>query len=254
MITKDPKEIKILKEGGKILATVLNLVASKAKSGVSAYELDQIAETEIIKAGGTPAFKNYQARPGDIPFPSSLCVSVNDEVVHGIATKDKILKDGDIVGLDLGLEYQGLFTDTAVTVCVGNVDDKTRKLVDTAKLCLDLAIEILKDGVYAGDIGAIIEATAKQKGFNVVKDLVGHGVGLAVHEDPEIPCFGKPGTGAKLSEGMVIAIEPMLNAGKSLIKFDEDQWTIRTADGSRSAHIEHTLIVTKNGCEIITQA
>lgn len=253
MITKNPKEIEILRAGGSILAAVLNLVASEAKAGVSAFELDQLAEKEIIKAGGRPSFKNYQSRPGDPPFPSSLCVSVNDEVVHGIAHKNKILKDGDIVGLDLGVDYQGYFTDAAKTVLVGNVDDQARRLVQTAEKSLGAAIKIIKAGVRTGDVGHVIEQVVTANRFSVVRDLVGHGVGLAVHEDPEIPCFGKPNTGVELKEGMVIAVEPMVNEGGFQIFFDDDKWTIKTADGMRSAHVEHTLLVTKQGCEILTQ-
>lgn len=252
MITKDPKEIEILRKSGHILAAVLNMVASRAKAGVTAYELDQLAEAEIKKAGAIPSFKNYSARPGDPKFPASLCVSINDEVVHGIPTKDKILKDGDIVGLDLGLIYQGLYTDAAITVGVGKIDSTSAKLIAAATECLANAIKEIVPGKFTGDIGFATESTAKKYGFQVVRELVGHGVGKGVHEEPEVPGFGRRGTGTKLVEGMVIAVEPMVNAGGWKIVFAEDNWTIKTADNSRSAHMEHTVLITQQGCEILT--
>src|SRR3989338_730185 len=252
MIINDPKEISFLRQGGRILVTILNLVASQAKAGTASYDLDYLAEQEIRKCGGIPCFKNYRARKRDHAFPSSLCVSVNDEVVHGIPTKNKILKSGDIVGLDLGVLYQGFYTDAALTIPIGEVDQTSLKLIAAAKECLNKAIKIIKPGKFTGDIGAIIESTAQKYGFVVVRELVGHGVGWAVHEEPEIPCFGKVGTGTKLVEGMVIAVEPMINEKGWKVIFNEDRWTIKTQDGGRSAHMEHTLLVTKNSCEILT--
>ena len=253
MITKDPKEIEVLKHGGKILATVLNMVASKAKPGVSAAELDQLAEAEILKAGGKPSFKNYRSQTGDPAFPASLCVSRNNEVVHGIPYKDKILHDGDIVGLDLGVEYKGYFTDSAITVPVGKVSSDKLKLIEAATESLANGLAQVKPGNFTGDIGAAIEATAKKYGFQVVRELVGHGVGKAVHEEPEVPCFGKPKTGTKLVEGMVLAIEPMVNQGGWKINFAADGWTIITEDGGWSAHMEHTILLTAEGFEILTK-
>ncbi len=234
------------------MSSTLKLLASKVAPGVSAFELDQLAESEIRKAGGTPAFKNYQPAPGDSPYPASLCVSVNDEVVHGIPTKQKILKNGDIVGLDLGVIFGNLYTDAAITVPVGQADPESLKLIEAASESLQNAINILAPGKTTGDIGHAIETTVKKYKFQVVRDLVGHGVGKSVHEAPEIPCYGKPGTGTKFEEGMVVAIEPMINAGSSQIQFMDDEWTIKTGDGSRSSHMEHTLLITRNGCEILT--
>lgn len=253
MIIKDSKQIEELRISGKILAEVLTLVASKVEPGVSAYDLDQLAEKEIRKRGGTPAFKNHKPDSSTSAFPNSLCVSVNNEIVHGIPKKTKILRNGDIVSLDLGVEYHGFFTDSAITVPVGKIDKKTQTLLDVTKLSLDNAIKVIKAGTYIGNIGHAIESTAKYYGFSVVRELVGHGVGAAVHEDPEIPCFGLPGTGPILKEGIVIAVEPMVNMGKWQIDFDKDGWTTKTKDGSLSAHFEHTLLVTKTGCEIITK-
>ncbi len=252
MIIKTPEELENLRQSGKILSAALQLAASHAKPGVSAAELDKLAEDYIRNAGAVPSFKNYAARPGEPKFPASLCVSVNDEVVHGIPAQGKILNDGDIVGLDLGVIYNGFYTDAAITVPVGKISREAYELIDTAKECLDNALAEVKAGKMTGDLGAVIEATAKQHKFQVVRDLVGHGVGQSVHEDPEIPCFGKPGSGTVLKEGLVIAVEPMVNAGSWKIYFDDDKWTIKTADGSLSAHMEHTVVVTADGCEILT--
>lgn len=253
MITNDPKEIEILRQGGKILAEVLNVVAQQVKPGVSAADLDKLAELEINKRGAVPSFKNYSAQAGDPPFPASLCVSVNDEVVHGIPRKDKILKDGDIVGLDLGVKYQGLFTDAAITVPIGFVRDKHLKLIEAAKESLAAGLFQIKAGNYTGDVGFAIESTAKKYGFQVVRELVGHGVGRAVHEEPEVPCFGRSKTGTKFVTGMVIAVEPMVNEGNWKVYFAPDNWTIKTEDHGWSAHIEHTVLVTDTGCDILTQ-
>ena len=252
MITQDLKEIEILREGGKILATVLNMVAAKADVGVSAKDLDTLAEKEILKAGGRPSFKNYRSQPGDPPFPAALCVSRNNEVVHGIPYADKILQSGDIAGLDLGMEYKGLYTDMAITVPIGKVLDKHKQLITAAKKSLQAGLDMVKPGNFTGDVGFAIENTAKQYKFQVVRELVGHGVGKAVHEEPEVPCFGNPKSGTKLMDGMVLAIEPMVNDGTWKINFAKDKWTIVTEDGGWSAHAEHTIIVTKTGYEILT--
>jgi methionyl aminopeptidase len=252
MTIKDPKQLETLKKSGQILARTLNLVASKVEPGVSAYDLDQLAEREIKGSGATPSFKNYKPNPDDTPFPSSLCVSINDEIVHGIPKKTKILKEGDIVSLDLGVEYRGFYTDAAITVPVGKVDKKYLNLIEVTRLSLENALKVVKAGNFVGNIGHAIENTAKYYGFQVVRELVGHGVGAGVHEDPEVPCFGIPGTGPELKNGMVLAIEPMVNMGKAKITFDRDGWTVKTVDGMPSAHFEHTIVVTKSGCEIIT--
>jgi methionyl aminopeptidase len=253
MVTNDPKEIEALRQSGKILATVLELVAKKAKPGISAAELDELAEKEIRARGAEPSFKNYAAQVGDPVFPASLCVSINNEVVHGIPSQNKILKEGDIVGLDLGVNYQGFYTDAAITVAIGQTSPRRLKLIQVATECLDNALQALKAGVFTGDVGFIMESTAKKYSFSVVRELVGHGVGKQVHEDPEVPCFGQPHTGTKIKAGMVLAIEPMVNAGGWKINFSDDNWTIKTEDGSDSAHMEHTILVTDSGCEILTK-
>ncbi len=253
MITKNPKDIEVLRVGGRILATILDILAKHTKPGVSTAELNDLAEREIKNAGATPSFKNYRSHPSDPAFPASLCVSVNDEVVHGMPSKDKIIREGDIVGLDLGIWYKGLCTDSAITVAVGKISAEKRTLITITQQSLQNALDIVKAGVTAGDIGHVIETTAKDAGLEVVRELVGHGVGKAVHEDPELPCFGKPGTGKKLPEGLVCAIEPMVNGGHWKVKIASDNWTIKTYDGSNSAHFEHTILVTKEGCEILTK-
>ena len=253
MITQDQEEINLLKKSGRILAEVLQTVAENVRPGISAFELDQLAEREIKKRGAVGSFKDYKSRPGDPAFPASLCVSVNDEVVHGIPHKEKVLKQGDIVGLDLGINYEGYFTDAAITVAVGKADPEALRLIDTARLALNEALNQAVIGNHIGDISNAIEQTAKKAGFTPVRDLVGHGVGRSVHEDPEVPCVGKKGTGPLIRKGMVLAIEPMVNQGTHQIYFDDDNWTVRTVDGGLSAHMEHTVIITDSGAEIITK-
>lgn len=249
---KTQEEINILREGGKILASVLYQAADKVRPGVATIELDELAEKLIKRAGGEPSFKNYKTVDDSIPYPASLCVSINDEIVHGIPNERK-LKYGDIVGLDLGMEYKNLFTDMAITVSVGNISDEAKKIIKTTKECLNDGIMVVKEGIRVGDIGFAIQRCAEKNGFSVIRELVGHGVGYKAHEEPEIPNFGRKGHGEVLKEGMVLALEPMLIAGKADIFLDKDFWTWKTKDGSLSAHFEHTIVVTKSGAEILTQ-
>jgi methionyl aminopeptidase len=249
-LIKTQEEIKKIEEGGKILHEILQQTALLVKPGISTWELNEFAEAEIAKAGGRPSFKNYG--PKKNPFPAGLCTSVNDVIVHGIPAKNAILKQGDIVGLDIGMQYQNLFTDTAITVPVGKISNEAQKLIDTTKKCLEKAIKQAKPGNRIGEISFAIQTTAEDAGFSVVRDLVGHGVGYEVHEDPPIPCFGKKNQGMILQEGMVLAIEPMLCAGEYFIVVDPDGWTIRTKDGELSAHFEHTIAVMNYGAKILT--
>ena len=249
MIIKNKKELEILREGGKRLAAVLSRVASEAKPGITTKKLDELAEKWILESGGTPSFKNYVNPMGQQDYPATLCISINNEVVHGIPG-ERILKAGDIVGLDIGMWYEGFCTDTALTVLVGG---GTNKLIDATKKSLEIGIGKVKAGVRIGDIGFAIQNFLEQEGFGVVRELVGHGVGNAVHEDPEIPNWGKPGTGIELVENMVIAIEPMATEGSYKVKLLDDGWTWATKDGSNSAHFEHTLVVTKNGADVLTK-
>lgn len=251
-ILKNTEDINKLKEGGKILASVLYEAAKMAVSGTKTIELDKIVEKKIREAGGKPSFKNYKTPDDKIPYPASLCVSVNEEVVHGVPG-ERTLKNGDIVSLDLGMEYKGFFTDMAVTVSVGKASEQAEKLIKTTKEALDLGVMAVKDGVFVGNIGQAIQSCAEGNGFNVVRKLVGHGLGRKAHEDPEIPNFGAKGKGEVLREGEVLAIEPMITAGYHDIYLDKNLWTWKTKDGSLSAHFEHTIIVTKSGAEVITK-
>ncbi|GAC1412206.1 MAG: type I methionyl aminopeptidase [Candidatus Doudnabacteria bacterium] len=250
-IIKSKEEIKLIKEGGQILHRILRQAAAMVKPGMSTGELNDFAEKEILKAGGRPSFKNYGEK--DNLFPAGLCTSINEVVVHGIPSKKELLKEGDIVGLDIGMEYKGLYTDTAISVPVGKVDSEVQKLLEVTEKALQAGIKQAQPGNRIGDIGAAIQAYADKAGLGVVRDLVGHGVGHDVHEDPQVPNYGKAHTGRELKEGMVLAIEPMFTLGTYKLLFDEgDGWTISTADGKYSAHFEHTVAVTKGKPEILT--
>ena len=251
-ILKNIEDINKLKEGGKILASILYEAAKMAIPGVKTIEMDILAEKMIKEAGGRPSFKNYKTPDDKVPYPSSLCVSINEEVVHGIPG-ERVLKDGDIVSLDLGMEYKGFYTDSAITVSVGKASEQAKKLINTTQEALNLGIRAVKSGAFIGDIGQAIQFCAEGNGFNVVRKLVGHGLGRKAHENPEIPNFGAKGKGEILQEGEVLAIEPMITAGRHDIYLDKDLWTWKTKDGSLSAHFEHTIIVTKTGAEIITK-
>jgi methionyl aminopeptidase len=214
--------------------------------------LDQYAEQLIREGGDLPAFLNYRPEGAVRPFPASLCISINDEVVHGIPSKKRILKEGDIVSLDLGLKHKGLFTDMAITVPVGKVSDSATKLLKVTEEALKVAINAAEAGFKTGDIGHAVESFVRPHKYGIVDVLSGHGVGKYIHEDPYIPNFGKAGTGEKLVPGMVIALEPMLNIGTKNVTLDDDGYTFRTADGKLSAHFEHTILITEEDPEILT--
>jgi len=251
IIIKTKEQIEIIREGGKILAKVLSMVAKKAKPGISTYDLDQYAFELIKKEGGFSAFLNYKPEGAPKAFPATICISVNNEIVHGIPSKTRILKEGDIVSLDLGIKYKGLFTDHAVTVPVGKISKKDKELLNATKKALEIGIWAARGGDTVGDIGYAIESFVNRK-YGIVRELSGHGVGVKIHEDPYIPNYGKKGKGQKLIPGMIIAIEPMLNIGKDGIVCASDDWTIKTADGTRSAHFEHTVLITEGNAEILT--
>ncbi|HYF05073.1 MAG TPA: type I methionyl aminopeptidase [Patescibacteria group bacterium] len=248
--TKTDEEIELIAENGKIIRDILYRTAQKAVPGVYTIELGDFALQEIRKAGGHPSFLGYGSKQN--PFPSALCTSINDEVVHGVPSRHVVLMEGDILGLDIGMIYKGLYTDTAITVPIGKVSSLARKLIDTAELALTRAIQQAVPGKRIGDIAAATQKTAETAGFSVVRDLVGHGVGYAVHEDPMVPNYGKAGTGLELYEGMVLAIEPMLCEKSHKVILDNDGWTIRTADGGLSAHFEHTIAIKKSGAAVLT--
>ena len=252
MVIKNDNDIKFLREGGKILTHVLRIVAKAVRPGGTTRELDEIAERAIRRAGGKPSFKGYKTHGAKSAYPASLCVSVNDEIVHGIPGV-RILKEGDIVGLDIGMEYGGIFTDTAITVPVGKIDKTAQKLLRVTEEALAVGIKEVRAGNRIGDIGAAIQEHLEKNGFGVVRELVGHGVGRAVHEEPEIPNGGKREPSRILEVGMVLALEPMATEKSPAIKMGKDGWVWLTRDGSRSAHFEHTVLVTKNGPEVITK-
>jgi len=254
MITiKTKEEIEILVKGGKILADILERVGEAAQIGVTTKELDEMAEKLILEAGGIPSFKGY-GEPD--PFPATLCTSVNEAIVHSIPSDYK-LKDGDIIGLDIGMKWPaegGLFTDHAITVAIGDVSEENLELMRVTKGCLNKAISILKPGIYVNDIGRAIEKYVREKGnYGIVRDLTGHGVGYKVHEEPMIVNFAVKERGAEIKEGMVIAIEPMITLGTHEIEVDVNGWDIITKDRSISAHFEHTIAITKKGCKVITE-
>lgn len=253
IIIKTQEEIEIIREGGKRLATVLQKVKEKVAPGISTLELDKYAEKLIKDMGDYPAFLNYKPEGADSPYPASICISINDEVVHGIPKANRILKEGDIVSLDLGLRHKNLFTDHAVTVGVGEISNSSKKLIEATEKSLYVGINAAVGGAKTGDIGNAIEKFVRPQKYGIVEVLAGHGVGKEIHEDPYIPNFGKAGTGVKLVPGMIIAIEPMLNAGTKHVDLERDGWTFRTADRKRSAHFEHTILITEGEPEILTK-
>jgi len=252
---KTPQEIEILREGGLILGSILENLAHMVAPGVSTETLENKALKMIKDANGTPAFKGYKVRKNDKGFPTALCASINSDIVHGTAIPAKFLKQGDIIGLDIGMKYKGLFTDTAVTVAVGDIAADWQKLLEVTKQCLELGIKQAKPNNTLRDIARAIQINAESNGFGVVRELVGHGVGYAVHEEPQVPNFDSQEEylmNIVLKPGMVIAIEPMLTAGNWRIKTGADGFALSTIDNSMSAHFEHTVAITEEGNIIIT--
>ncbi len=245
---KTPAEIAAMRESGRMLATVLAHLRTKVAPGMSTKEIANIAKVELRSLGGQPAFLGYY------DFPDVICISVNNEVVHGIPGP-RIIQDGDIVSLDFGVTYKGMITDGAISVLAGiSQDQKRLKLITETERSLQAGIATLQDGVRVGDIAAAVEAVLKQGHYGIVRDLVGHGVGHELHEEPNIPNYGKAGTGPTLSAGMTIAIEPMATLGGDRVYIDAtDEWTVLTHDGSLAAHFEHTILITQDGAEILTQ-
>ena len=246
VILKQPDEIDKARASNRIVAEVLSVLREKVKPGLTTRELDKIAESITEKRGAKPAFKGYRG------YPFSLCTSVNEEVVHGMPS-NRVLMEGDIIGLDFGVYYQGLYGDSAVTLPVGRVDDQATRLMQVTEQSLYMAINQACAGNRLGDISATVQETAESSGYSVVRDFVGHGIGKSLHEDPQIPNFGKKGRGIELKRGMILAIEPMINAGKYRVKILSDGWTVVTADGSLSAHFEHSVAITDNGPEILSK-
>ncbi|KKU86870.1 MAG: Methionine aminopeptidase [Parcubacteria group bacterium GW2011_GWA2_47_9] len=244
---KSPQEIKTMAEGGRILATVMKEISKKAVPGITTKELDGLAESLILKSGAKPSFKGYQN------FPAATCISINDELVHA-APSERALKSGDIVSLDLGLVWQGFNLDMAVTLPVDKVSPEAQRLIRATKKALKRGIKKIRPGNTVGDIGNTIQRYVEGQGYNVVRDLCGHGIGRELHEDPQILNFGKRRSGAELAEGMVLCLEPMVTAGDWKLKKCADGFGYKTADGSLSAHFEHTVAVAENGPVVLTNS
>ncbi|MEX0910366.1 MAG: type I methionyl aminopeptidase [Candidatus Paceibacterota bacterium] len=248
---KTKTDIIKLREGGRRLAQILQTVKTKVIPGVSTASLDALAQEMIKELGDKPAFLNYRPAGVKKPYPAALCVSVNDEIVHGIPGA-RVLQEGDLVTIDLGLKHDGLITDSAITVPVGRVSPEAISLMTATEESLKLAIKAVKPGATIGDIGVAVETYIKKQGLGLVRDLAGHGVGYAVHEEPLVPNYGHKGQGEVLRPGLVIAIEPMVTLGSEKTKVLDDEYTFITKDGSLSAHFEHTVVVTDKGVEVLT--
>ncbi len=244
MVLKTPGEIQLMDEANRIVHQVLEAMGQTIAPGVTSRELDRLAEKIIRDAGGVPAFLNYRG------YPATLCISVNDVIVHGIP-KDVPLKDGDIVGIDCGVLYKGYYGDAARTFAVGRIDPEAKRLLEVTEEALRRAVAQVKPGGRLSDIGHAVQRYAESHGFSVVREFSGHGIGTSLHEDPQIPNYGVPGKGPKLKPGMVLAIEPMVNAGGAGVRMDADGWTARTEDGSLSAHFEYSVAVTPRGARVL---
>jgi len=249
---KSEKEIEILKEGGKILAEVLKKISEFAKPGISTGFLNQKAREMILTCDALPSFEGYKSSFSDRPYPAAICTSLNNIVVHGLPSEKVILEEGDILKLDLGVKYRNFFTDAAITIGIGKMTDEKNKLINVTKRSLELAVNEVKPGNRIGDIGYAIENYVEREGLAVVKILVGHGVGYAVHEEPSVPNYGEKGGGSVLKSGMVLAIEPMLTLGSGEVELSKDGFGYETVDGSLSAHFEHTVAVMDDGYLILT--
>jgi methionyl aminopeptidase len=244
---KSVREIDRMAQGGAILAATHDRLAEAVGPGVSTLDLDRIAE-DFIRShrGARPSFKGLYG------FPGSICASINNEIVHGIPSNKRVLREGDIVSIDIGVLFEGYHTDAARTLAVGEIPEESARLLDATRRSLDAGVAAARAGNHIGDIGAAVQAVVEAEGFSVVKDLVGHGIGESFHEEPQVPNFGKPQRGTRLAPGLTIAIEPMVNAGKAATRTMPDKWTIVTVDGSRSAHFEHTVAITEDGPLVLT--
>jgi methionyl aminopeptidase len=246
MVTlKSAREIEAMRRSGAITARVLTELMKSVRAGMATDELDEIAERRIREAGGVPTFKGYNG------FPGSICASVNEEVVHGIPGS-RVLREGDLLSIDIGTTFEGYVSDSAVTVPVGEIGQEARRLLEVTRECLTIGIGEMRRGKHLGDIGAAIQTYAEGHGYGVVRELVGHGVGRAMHEEPQVPNFGEAGTGMELRAGLVLALEPMITAGSPRIRIQGDGWTVVAADGKLAAHFEHTVALTERGPKVLT--
>jgi methionyl aminopeptidase len=244
---KSAAEIGIMRRAGAILSEVMSALVAAAQPGITTLELDRLAAAELARRKAKPAFLGYRG------FPASVCVSLNNEIIHGIPSSGRHVREGDLVSLDLGCLCDGFYSDMAVTVAVGHVSPEASRLIETTRQALAAGIDAMRPGGRLGDVSHAVQAHVEAAGFSVVRDFVGHGIGRALHEEPPVPNFGKPGTGPRLTEGMVLAVEPMVNAGGWESRTLPDGWTCVTQDGSLSAHFEHTVALTAQGPEILTK-
>jgi methionyl aminopeptidase len=250
IVLKGPDEIEIMRAANVIVAEVLAELRQAVRPGVTTADLDRIAEEATRKKGAVPAFKGYTVA-GRV-YPAALCASINDEVVHGIPSRDRALREGDIIGLDYGVIYRGYYGDSAITVPVGAVTAEAQSLMQTTREALEAGIQAALPGRRLGDVSAAIQSHAESRNFSVVRDFVGHGIGKRLHEDPQVPNFGQADRGIRLREGMVLAIEPMLNAGGPEVELKDDGWTAITSDGSLSAHFEHSVAIVEGGPYVLS--
>ncbi len=247
IVLKSAREIDLMRQGGRILADIMDLLRGFVKSGMSTLEIDEEVEAFIRKQGARPAFKGYRG------FPATVCISINEEIVHGIPSARRRIKEGDIVGLDLGCIVDGYYADCAFTLAIGPVPDEVQKLIDVTRESLELAIEACVPGRRLSDVSHTVQSHVERHGLAVVRAFVGHGIGRALHEEPQVPNFGEPGRGPQLRPGMVLAIEPMVTMGSWDVRILDDGWTAVTKDGSLAAHFEHTIAVTDNGPDVLTR-
>jgi len=253
IICKGKAELQKMREANLIVARVLEHLETLIRPGVTTKELDIVAEQMILEAGGKPAFKGYRGAVGSVSFPASVCTSVNEEIVHGIPSEERVLERGDILAVDVGVCYEGYFGDSAHTYPVDQVSDELKRLLKVTEESLYLGIEKVRVGNRVSDISSAVQKHVEANGFSVVREFVGHGIGKSLHEEPQVPNFGEPGRGPRLVEGMVLAIEPMVNSKGAGVRILDDKWTAVTADGGYSAHFEHSVAVTENGPWILSE-
>lgn len=246
IVLKSKVEIEKMRRANRVVVSVMQTLAALIQPGVTTEDLDRVAEETIRKAGGTPAFLGYRG------FPATLCTSINEEVVHGIPSRKRTLKEGDIVSVDCGVVLDGFYGDHAITFAVGQVALRTQRLLEITQEALMKGIDMMRVGNRLGDVGAAVQGHVESEGFGVVRDYVGHGIGRNLHEEPQVPNYGESGTGLRLKAGMVLAIEPMINEGVAQVKLLSDDWTVITADGKPSAHFEHSVAITENGPDILS--
>ena len=250
---KSPQEVEIMRTANRIVSEILAELREVIRPGISTGEIDRISSDWIKKKGARSAFKGYQMRNGTVPFPATICISLNDEVVHGIPSSQRMVKEGDVVSLDFGVIYRDFYGDAAVTFALGQVGEMAQRLIETTATALDEGIAQAQVGSRLGNVSAAIQEQVEKNGFSIVREFVGHGVGRRLHEDPPVPNYGARDRGVRLREGMVIAIEPMVNAGHADVMLKSDGWTAVTKDGSLSAHFEHSVAITEKGPQILSR-